>query len=173
MPCNSSHLRTSFMNFSSISEGKKQAALVANKHSKCSAGDVRLFTLSEPSRFRPVRTRSVASNIFAQQRRRNGTETWRRPSCRCEHLRLITHEKILLNGDVPRRNGSVTYIVNQLLLYTNRLGVILVPGGYCYFSETLLVFFTFYQKTSVYLESKRLYRLPRNTVKINITWRVL
>ena len=54
---------------------KKQAALVASKHSKCSAGDVRLFTLSESSRYRPVRTRSVTSNIVGQQRRRNGTET--------------------------------------------------------------------------------------------------
>jgi len=54
---------------------------------------------------------TVTSNILA--RRRNGTETWRRRSCQCEHLRLITHEKILLNGDVPRRNGNVTYSVNQ------------------------------------------------------------
>ena len=85
---------------------KKQAALVATKHSKCSGGDVRLFTLSESGRYRPVRTRSATSNILAQQRRRNGTETWRRRSCQCERLRLITHEKILLNGDVPRRNGK-------------------------------------------------------------------
>jgi len=45
-----------------------------------------LFTLSESSRFRPVRTRSVTSNILAQQWRRNGTETWRRTSCHCEHF---------------------------------------------------------------------------------------
>jgi hypothetical protein len=89
---------------------KKQAALVASKHSKCGEG---LFKLSESSRYRPVRTRSVTSNILAQQRRRNGTETWRRCSCQCEHLRLITHEKSLLNGDVPRRNGNVTYSVNR------------------------------------------------------------
>ena len=41
---------------------------------KCSGGDVRLFPLSESSRYRPVRTRSVTSHILAQQRRRNGTE---------------------------------------------------------------------------------------------------
>ena len=41
------------------------------------------------------------------QRRRNGTETRLRRSCQCEHLRLIAREKILLNGDVPRRNGNV------------------------------------------------------------------
>jgi len=28
---------------------------------------------------------------------------------------LITHEEILLNGDVPRRNGNVTYRVNSNL----------------------------------------------------------
>jgi hypothetical protein len=73
----------------------------------------RLYTLSELSRYRQVRTRSVTSNILAQQRRRNGNETWRRRSCQCEHLHSITHEKILLNGDVPRRNGNVTYRVNR------------------------------------------------------------
>jgi len=89
----------------------KQAALVASKHSKCSRGDVGLFTLSESSRLRPVRTRSVTSNNIALRRRR---------SSQCEDLRLITHEKILLNGDVPRRNGNVTYSVNQPLA---------IPGG--------------------------------------------
>jgi hypothetical protein len=33
---------------------EKQAALIASKHLKCSGGDIRLFTLSELSRFRPV-----------------------------------------------------------------------------------------------------------------------
>ena len=75
----------------------------------CSGGDVRLLTLSESSRYRSIRTRSVTSIVLAQQRRRNGTETWRRRSCRCEHLHLITHEKTLLNGDVPRRNGTETW----------------------------------------------------------------
>jgi len=65
MSHNSSHLRTGSINFSSTSEDK-QAALVASKHSKCSEGDVRLFTLSESSRYRPVRTRSVVSNILAR-----------------------------------------------------------------------------------------------------------
>ena len=69
-----------FYFFSSIFEGKNRQP--------CSGGDVRLFILSESSRYRPVRTRSVTSNILAQQRRRNGTETWRRRSCQCEHLRL-------------------------------------------------------------------------------------
>jgi hypothetical protein len=44
---------------------------------------------------------------------RNGTETWRRRSCQCEHIRLNTHDKILLIRDVPRRKGNVTYCVNQ------------------------------------------------------------
>jgi hypothetical protein len=109
----SSHLRTSSINFSTISEDKKKAALVASKHSKCSGGDVRLFTLSEPSRYGQVRTRSVTSNILARQWWRNGTQTWRRRSCQCEYLRLIAHEKILLKGDVRRRNGNVTYSVNR------------------------------------------------------------
>ena len=112
MSYNSSQLRTNSNNFSSTSEDK-QAAIVASKQSKCS-GDVRLFTSSESSRYRPVRTRSVTSNILAWRRRRNGTETWRRRSCQREHLRLITHEKILLNGDGTelRRDGDVPVIVN-------------------------------------------------------------
>ena len=114
MSYNSSHLRTNYINLSSSSEDK-QAALVASKHWKCSGGDIRLFTLSESNRYRPVRTRSVTSNILVQQRRRNGTETWRIRSCQCEHLRLITYEIILLNGDFPRRNGNVTYGVNRPL----------------------------------------------------------
>ena len=93
----------------------KHAALVASRHSKCSGGDVRLFLLSEWSRYRPIRTRSITSNILAW--RRNGTETRRRRSCQGEHLRLNTHEKIVLNGDVPRWNGNVTYSVNRPLMY--------------------------------------------------------
>jgi hypothetical protein len=93
--------------------GQNKAALVASKHPKCSGGDTRLFTLSEPNRFTPVRTRSVTSNILAQRGRRNGNATWRRRSCPCEHLHLITREKMLLNGDVARRNGNATYSVNR------------------------------------------------------------
>jgi hypothetical protein len=63
----------------------KQAALIASKHSKCNEGHVRLFTISESSSYRQVRTRSITPNILALQRRRNGTETWRRRSCQCEH----------------------------------------------------------------------------------------
>jgi len=61
---------------------------------------------------RPVRTRSVTSNILAQQRRRNGTETWRRRSCQCEHLRLITHEKIMRKfyWTVTFRDGTETEV---------------------------------------------------------------
>ena len=102
---NSSYLRTNSIHFSSISDNKNRQ--------QCSGGDVSMFTLSELSRYRNVRTRSVTSNILAQQRRRNGTDTWRRRSCQREHLRLITHEKVLLNDDVPRRNGNVTYGVNR------------------------------------------------------------
>jgi len=90
---------------------RNQAALLASKTLEMYWTRRWLFTLSESSWFRPVRTRSVPSNILA--RRRNGTETWRRRSCQCELIRLNTHEKILLNGDVPRRNGNVTYSVNQ------------------------------------------------------------
>jgi hypothetical protein len=109
MSYNSSHLRTSSINFSPISEDKnRKHSLEANTRSLVEE-TYRLFILSESNRFRQVRTRSVTSNILAQQRRRNGTDTWRRLSCQCEHLRLITHEKILLNGDVPRRKGNVMY----------------------------------------------------------------
>ena len=110
--CISLHLRTNSINFSSISEDK-DAALVARKYSKFNGGDLRLSTLSVSGRYRPVRTRSVMSNILARQRPRNGTETWRRRSCQCEQLGLIMHEKSLLNGDVPRRNGNVTYSANR------------------------------------------------------------
>jgi len=71
----------------------KQAALVASKHSKCSGGDVRLFTLRQSSRQRQVRTRSVTSNFLTRQRRRNGPETWRRRSCQYEHPFNYTWEK--------------------------------------------------------------------------------
>ena len=115
MSHNSSHLRTNSINFSSISEDKnRQHSLQANTRSVV-GGDVGLFTLSELSRYRQVLTRSVTSNFLAQRRRRNGTETWRRRSCLCEHLCLITYEKILLNGDVPWRNGNATYSVNRPL----------------------------------------------------------
>jgi len=80
---------------------KNQAALVTSTLSKRTGRGV-------------GRTRSVPSNILA--RRRNGTETWRRRSYHCEHIRLNTHKKILLNGDVPRRNGNLTYSVIRPLL---------------------------------------------------------
>jgi hypothetical protein len=87
---------------------RNQAALVASR----ALGNVLDETLTvHIIRIELVRTRSVPSNILA--RRRNGTETWRRRSCQCELIRLNTHEKILPNGDVPRRNGNVTYSVNQ------------------------------------------------------------
>jgi hypothetical protein len=44
-----------------------------------------------------------------------GDETELRRFYQCEHLRLITHEEILLNRNVPRRNGNVTYSVNRPL----------------------------------------------------------
>ena len=91
---------------------KNQAALVASRLLKRTGRDG-LSTLSESSRFRPVWTHSVPSNILAGQR--NGTETWWTCSCQCEHIRLNTHEKILLNGDVPRQNWNMTYSVNQPL----------------------------------------------------------
>jgi hypothetical protein len=45
----------------------------------------------------------------------NGKELRRDEVWQCEHLRLITHEKIWLRGDVPRRNGNETYNVNRPL----------------------------------------------------------
>jgi hypothetical protein len=111
MSYNPSHLRTKSINFLSIFVARKGS--IRSRHSKCSGGDVRLFTLLESSRYKGVRTRSVTSNILAQQRRRNGTKKWRRPSPQSEHLRLITHEIILLNGDASWRNGNVTYSVNR------------------------------------------------------------
>ena len=92
---------------------KNQTELVASKHPKRTGQDVGLLTLSESSRFRPVRTPSVPLNILARRRRRNGTETWRRRPCHCENNHLNTHEKILLKGHVPRRTGNVTYSLNQ------------------------------------------------------------
>ena len=130
MSYKSSHLLTNSINFSSTSE-EKRTTLVASKHSKCSGGDVRLFTLSESNRYRPVRTRSVTSNILAQQRRRNGTVMWRRRSCLCEHLHLITDEKISLNGDVTWQNGNVTYSVNRPLLLLCDFRNSLVEAMFC------------------------------------------
>jgi hypothetical protein len=95
---------------------KNQTAVVASKNSKHSGCDAGLFTLSESSRFRPVQTHSVPSNILAWRRRQNEPETSRRRSCQCEHIHLNTHEEISLNGDVPRWNGNMTYSVNQPLL---------------------------------------------------------
>jgi hypothetical protein len=106
---NSSHFRTNAVNFSSISEDtNRQHLLQANtwivmeETQDCS----HYGNGAGINRSGPV---PVTSNILAQERRRNGTETWRRPSCRCEHLRLITHEKSLVKGDVPRRNGAETW----------------------------------------------------------------
>jgi hypothetical protein len=130
----SSHLRTNSINSSSNSEDK-QAALVASTHSKRSGGDVRMFTLSESSRYVQNGSDPFRHVILAQQRRRNGTETWRRRSCLCEHLHLITHEKILLNGDVPRRNGNVTYSVNR----SNVRNADLRPHSLFPFAMTLIV----------------------------------
>ena len=87
MSYNSSHLRTSSINFSSIFEDKKKhAALVASKHSKRSGGDVKtVHTIG----IQQAQTGDVTSNILAQLRRH---------SCQCEKVRLITHENILPNG---------------------------------------------------------------------------
>ena len=111
MSYNSSHLRTNSIHFSSISEDN-QAGLIASKHSKRSGDDVITAHMIRIEHVGPVPSRQTFS---LGGRRRNGTETWRRRSCQCEHLRLITHEKSLLNGDVPRRNGNVTYSVNRPL----------------------------------------------------------
>jgi len=108
---NSSHLRTNSINFSSISEDN-QAGLIASNHSKRSADDVITAHMIRIEHFGPVTSRQT---FWLGGRRRNGTETWRRRSCQCEHLRLTTHEKSLLNGDVPWRNGNVTYSVNRPL----------------------------------------------------------
>ena len=125
-----------------LPEKKKQTALFARKHTKRTGRDVGLFTVSESSRFRPVRNRSVPSNILARRRRRNGTETWRRRSCQCEHLCLITRGKILLNVGVPRRNGNVTYSVNRplngLVRFAERRNLVSARVSSC-FKRSLLV----------------------------------
>ena len=58
-------------------------------------------------------TRAVPTNTLARGRRLNGTETWRRRSYQCEHIRLNTSQKIFLIRDIPRRNGNVTHSVNR------------------------------------------------------------
>jgi len=101
MSCNSTHLLTNSTNFPSTS-GSKQAALEVQ-----------------------WRRRDTAHIIgIAQQRRRNGTETWRRRSCQCEHLRLITHEKILPNGDVG--DGTETWRIGPYEAY---IGINVVLSG--------------------------------------------
>jgi hypothetical protein len=99
-------LRTNSINFSSISEGKNRQHLLQANTRKCSGGDARLFTLSESSRYRPVRTRSVTSNIHARQRRRNwdATETflsvWTSPfNYTCENF----------TGRLTSRDGTETW----------------------------------------------------------------
>ena len=100
MSYNSSHLRTNSINFSSISEDN-QAGLIASKHSKRSGDDVITAHMIRIEHVGPVPSRQTFSLGGG-----DGTEL--RCSCQCEHLRLITHEKSLLNGDVPPRNGNVT-----------------------------------------------------------------
>jgi len=87
----------------------KQAARVSSQQSKCSGGDVGQFTLSESSRYGRVPSRQTFSLGDG-----DGSEL------RCDgdvpvsvNIRLITREKLLLKGDVPRRNGNVSYSVNQ------------------------------------------------------------
>jgi hypothetical protein len=113
MSHNSSHLRINSINFSSIFK-TKQTALVASKRSKCSAADGRLFTLSQSSRHRQVRT--VPSRQSFSLSDGDRTETF----LSCEQLPLITHEETLLNGDVQWRNGNVTVSVNRLLIRTRK-----------------------------------------------------
>ena len=62
-----------------------------------------------------VRTRSVTSFSLSigdgTERRRD-----RNAAISLNVSVLITHEKMLLNGDVPQRNGNVTDSVNRPLL---------------------------------------------------------
>ena len=108
MSYNSSHLRNNSINFSSNSEDNQAGLSQVNTRSEW-----RWRNYCSHDQIRARRTSAVTSNILTWGRRRNGTETWRRRSCQCKHLRLITYEKSLLNGDVPRRNGNVTYRVNR------------------------------------------------------------
>ena len=78
---NSSHLRTNSINFSSISEDN-QAGLIAIKHSKRSGDVVITAHMIRIEDVGPVTSRQTFS---LGGRRRNGTETWRRRSCQCEH----------------------------------------------------------------------------------------
>ena len=101
MAYNSSHLRTNSINFSFISEDKnRQHPLQANTRStveKTSEGSY-YRNRAGTDRSGPVPSRQTfyLSNGDGTELRRE-----RRRSCQYEHLRLITHEKMLLNGDVP------------------------------------------------------------------------
>jgi hypothetical protein len=116
MSYNSSYLQTNSVTFSSIT-GEKSGNTHLQANTQCTGGDVSVFTLSESSWYTPIITSSVTSNILTQQRQRNGTKNLRRRFVQCEQFRLIPHEIILLNGDIPRQNWNVTYSVNRPLLY--------------------------------------------------------
>jgi len=74
MSYNSSHLRTSSINFSSISEDN-QAGLIASKHSKRSGDDVITAHMIRIEHVGPVPSRQTFSLGDGW---RNGTETWLR-----------------------------------------------------------------------------------------------
>jgi hypothetical protein len=60
-----------------------------------------------PFRNRACRIRAVTQNSCS------ATETERNWEVTGTFRSVFTHEKTLLNGDVPRRNGNVTYSVNR------------------------------------------------------------
>jgi hypothetical protein len=65
-----------------------KTALKASKHSKRSGGDIITVHIISIEQVQTSSDRFLASNILVQRRRRNGIETWRRPSFQREHLRL-------------------------------------------------------------------------------------
>ena len=94
MSYNSSHLRNNSFNFLFISEEKPDSTCCKQTLEAYWMGCWTVHVI----RIEQVQTRSVLSNILAWRRRQNRTETWRRRFCQCEHIRLNTYEKILLNG---------------------------------------------------------------------------
>ena len=116
---NSSHLRTNSINFLCTSEDKsRQRSLQVNTRSVVE--EATLFTLSELSRYRPIRTHSVTSKIRVRQRRRNGTETWRRRSCQCEHPRFFVCS---LLGNSPASEFYMPTFRNTLFHLHGQVGV--------------------------------------------------
>jgi hypothetical protein len=132
--CNSSHLRASSINFSfTPQDNNRQHSLRPDTRSvleetlDCSHYQNRAGT----DRSGPVPSRQTFSLGGVTELRRDGDV----PVTVNISVSLRAHEKILLNGDISRRNGNVTYSVNRPLvsnaarLRAERTGVRILLGG--------------------------------------------